>query len=231
MHPAPAALATLLQRPDLWRGDALACTAQAGVASGFAELDAALPGGGWPRGALTELLSQRMGLGELSLLLPALAALEAEAGWIVLVAPPWLPHAPAWQAVGLARLLVVRAAPGETAWACEQLLASGALAALVAWLPQADSRALRRLQLALAGRPSLAFILRPASAAGRASPAVLRLDLAAGERGLAVSLLKRRGPPLARPLLLAVPRPLAWARLGGRRTPAVVAPAGIAQPA
>lgn len=101
-HDCSRQLSTLLQRPDLWRGDTLARTAQDGVASGFAELDAALPGGGWPRGALTELLPHKMGIGELSLLLPALTALEAEAGWIALVAPPWRPHAPAWQAVGTA---------------------------------------------------------------------------------------------------------------------------------
>jgi len=231
MSTTPSSLAALLQRPDLWRGDALAQAAQEGVSSGFAELDAALPGRGWPRGTLTELLPQKMGLGEVSLLVPALAGLEAEAGWIVLVAPPWLPHAPAWQAVGLGRLLVVRADKCEAAWACEQLLASGALAALIAWLPQADSPALRRLQLALEGRPSLAFVFRPAAAAGHASPAALRLALAAGERSLAVHILKRRGPPLARPLSLAVPRPLAWTRLGGYATPAAAAPADIPQPA
>jgi hypothetical protein len=231
MNPARVGLASLLQRPDLWRGDALARTGQEGLASGFAELDAALPGGGWPRGALTELLPEKMGIGELSLLLPALAGLETAAGWIALVAPPWLPHAPAWQAVGLSRLLVVRTAPREAAWACEQLLASGALSALVAWLPQVEGKTLRRLQLALEGQASLAFIFRPASAAGHASPAALRLALTAGEQGLAVSILKRRGPPLAQPFTLAVPRPLAWARLGARTTPAVATPASIAQPA
>lgn len=229
MAAAPA-LATLLQRPDLWRGDALARTAQEGVPSGFAELDAALPGGGWPRGALTELLHKTPGIGEVSLLLPALTGLAAEAGWIALVAPPWLPHAPAWQAVDLSRLLVVRAAPREAAWACEQLLASGSLAALLAWLPLADGAGLRRLQLVLEGRPTLAFVFRPAAAAARqASPAALRLALAGGKQGLTVSLLKRRGPPLARALSLAVPRPLAWGRLGTPGT--VAAPAGLAQPA
>jgi protein ImuA len=231
MSAAPISLAKLLQRPDLWRGDSLAQPAREGVASGFAELDAALPGGGWPRGALTELLPRGKGIGELSLLLPALQALEAEAGWIVLVAPPWRPHAPAWQAVGLSRLLVVEAQARDAAWACEQLLASGSLAALLAWLPEADGRALRRLQLILEGRSSLAFVFRPASTAGHASPAALRLALAAGEQALAVSILKRRGPPLARALSLAVPRPLAWARLSGRARPAVAAPAGLAQPA
>lgn len=226
-------LAPLLQRPDLWRGDALARPLREGVASGFAELDAVLPGGGWPRGTLTELLADGEGCGEVSLLLPALAALDAEAGWIALVAPPWLPHAPAWQALGvdLARVLVVHAAARDAAWACEQLLASGACAAVLAWLPQIDARALRRLQLAGAGRRSLAFVFRPAATAASASPASLRLALTAGAGGLAVHVLKRRGPPLARSLSLAVARPVAWARLGADSPRGVRVPAGLAQPA
>lgn len=230
MKLADTPLSTLLQRPDLWRGDALARPAREGVASGFADLDAALPGGGWPRGALTELLPRGMGVGELSLLLPALAALEADAGWIALVAPPWLSHAPAWQAAGvsLSRLLVVRAAPRDAPWACEQLLASGACAALLAWLPQVDARALRRMQLAVAGRRSLGFVFRPAAAAASASPASLRLALAAGTSGLEVRILKRRGPPLAATLSLAVSRPVAWTRLTAGSQPHAREPAGVA---
>lgn len=230
----PAAdLFPLLRHPGLWRGDALARPAREGVASGFPELDAALPGGGWPPGSLTELLTSQAGVGELSLLLPALASLEAEAGWIALVAPPWRPHAPAWQAAGvsLARLLVVEATPRDAPWACEQLLASGALAALLAWLPQADDRALRRLQLATEGRPGLAFLFRPDAVASRASPAPLRLAVTAGEQALAVRILKRRGPPLATPLGLTVPRPLAWARLAARGRPVAPESADRAQPA
>ena len=45
--------------------------------SGFAALDAQLPGGGWPHGVLTELLLPEPGVGELRLLAPALAAVAA----------------------------------------------------------------------------------------------------------------------------------------------------------
>ncbi len=230
MSLAAAPLSSLLQRPDLWRGAQLARPPQAGVPSGFAALDAALPGGGWPCGALTELLAPRPGGGEVSLLLPALAGLDAAAGWICLVAPPWQPHAPAWHAagIGLGRLLVIRAEARDAAWACEQLLASGACAALLAWLPQADARALRRLQLAAAERSSLAFVFRPPATAAGASSAPLRLALEAAPGGLAVRILKRRGPPLAQPLPLAVPRPLAWERLRPAPAPAAGQPPSVA---
>jgi len=225
MSAAPLPLSALLQRADLWRGDALGSAEQAGVASGFASLDAVLPGGGWPRGALTELLLPRAGmgggLGELALLRPALKALDADAGWVLLVSPPWLPLAPAWQGfgagAGLSRLIVVEAARDDAAWACEQLLASGSVAALLAWLPESDARALRRLQLAMAGQQTLAFLFRPERFAASASPAPLRISLAADDAGLRLHIIKRRGPPLATPLVLPVERPVSWARLAARQ--------------
>ena len=98
--PLPAALVEVLARGDVWRGDTLARLPEDAVPSGHAELDAELPGGGWPRGNLTEILVDRGGLGEMSLLLPALSRLSAAGGWLALVAPPWLPHAPAWATAG-----------------------------------------------------------------------------------------------------------------------------------
>jgi hypothetical protein len=81
-----ASVEELLQRhgTQLWRardrdGDAGAATA-AGLPTGYAALDRCLPGGGWPRQGLIEILSDQRGIGELRLLLPALAALCHEAG-------------------------------------------------------------------------------------------------------------------------------------------------------
>lgn len=219
-----------LQRSDLWSGARLATSSVSGVASGFPALDAVLPGSGWPRGELTEVFQARQGIGELTLLLPALAGLVAEDGWIAAVAPPWPLHAPAWQAAGLPleRLLVIRAEGHEAAWACEQLLASGALAGLLAWLPEIDTRQLRRLQLASESHPGPVYLFRPAAQAGTASPAPLRLALDAVPGGLAVTLFKRRGPPLAAPLILTVKRPVRTIRRAVRRmTPTVLHPAPV----
>ena len=93
--PVSLTLAQVLDRPDVWRGDTLARAPLPGVPTGFAELDRELPGGGWPRGGLTEILPLRRGIGELSLLLPALARLSSdELAWLVCVAPPHLLQAP-----------------------------------------------------------------------------------------------------------------------------------------
>jgi cell division inhibitor SulA/protein ImuA len=218
--PAPAALAEVLARGDVWRGDALASLPAAAIPSGYPELDAELPGGGWPRGSLVELLADRGGCGEMSLLLPALARLNGEGGWLALVAPPWRPHAPAWAAAGLSpeRLVVVR--PGsQFAWCLEQLLCSGGFTGILAW-PGAgiDARSLRRLQVAAEGRAVFAGLWRSTATAAIPSPAPLRVAFGADGGGLSVRILKRRGRPASRPLLLAVPRP-------GRSSRVVAGPA------
>lgn len=207
--PLPAALADVLARGDVWRGDTLPGLADRAITSGYPELDAELPGGGWPRGNLTEILVDRSGIGEMSLLLPALARLSGEGGLLALVAPPWLPHAPAWAAAGVApeRLLVIR--PGkQAAWCVEQLLKSGGFAGLLAW-PESgiDARGLRRLQVAAEGQAVFAVLWRPMAAAAIPSPAPLRLALDAAADGLAVRILKRRGRPASRLLAIDIPRP------------------------
>ena len=195
-------LETLLQRDDLWRGGRLADSAPSGLPTGHAGLDALLPGGGWPRGALTELLVAREGLGELGLVLPALARLTRQGAWTACIGPPHLPYAPALAAAGLelARLLLVRPEdPEDRLWALEQTLRSGACDAVLGWggARMAD-RALRRLQLAAEAGACTAFLFRPETAAGHASPAPFRLRVSAGEDGPQVELLKCRGAPAGR---------------------------------
>ena len=208
------ALAQVLARPDVWRGNRLVQASLPALATGFAELDAQLPGGGWPRGALTELLVDGSGLGEISLLLPALFRLREEGGWTLLVAPPHPLHAPAWAAAGadLAKLLVASPADERDAlWAMEQALTSGAPGAVLGWAPRLDGRAVRRLQVAAAASPAATFLFRPLAAAREPSAAPLRLALAASSHGrLAVDILKRRGMPSASTLHLAPPRPASW---------------------
>jgi len=221
VNPAPQ-FAELLARPDIWRGRCAEAALPA-VASGHAALDAELPGRGWPRGAVTELLCDGAGQGELGLLLPALRQLGTT-GWLLFIAPTYALHAPAWAAAGvpLDKLVVVRSplsAMGRRAkldalnllWAAEQALRSDAPAAVVCWSAQADARAVRRLQAAAAPSHAAMFLFRPRCHAAHASAAPLRLALMSGTDGaLDVSILKRRGPPLGRALSLTLPRPALW---------------------
>ncbi|WP_342620958.1 translesion DNA synthesis-associated protein ImuA [Rhodoferax sp. GW822-FHT02A01] len=190
---------------DVWHAHALASPVQQVQATGDAVLDAQLPGGGWPVGALTEIL-QPVGVHcEWRLLLPALA--HCGQGPVVLVAPPHVPFVPALAAQGLVahRLLSVGAQPvGSRLWACEQALRCADVDAVLAWLPQVRSDQLRRLQMAAAEHSKLLFVMRPASAFADASPAALRLQVQPQQEAdaLQIHLLKRRGPPLDKPLHL-----------------------------
>lgn len=132
-----ASVEELLQQNStrLWRarepGGYKAATAPTGLPTGYAALDRCLPGAGWPRQGLIEILSDQRGIGELKLLLPALAALcrdegaadvyppprpkdagchagsamlpheRGSGGWVAWVSPPYRPYAPALAAWGI----------------------------------------------------------------------------------------------------------------------------------
>ena len=225
-----ATLQDILRRQPVWRGGAPSASAAAAVPTGFAALDRELPGGGWPAGALTEILAAREGVGELQLVLPALAALTSQGRRIAWLAPPHLPYAPALAAAGvrLEFLTVVRA-PGrrDALWAAEQVLRAGACHALLAWLPHARYAELRRLAVAAEASPGFAALFRPPETACEASPAALRLSLEWRDGRLAARVLKRRGAPLAAPLRIPVRRPVH--ALGGVPLPAVPASSAAAR--
>ena len=172
------ALDELMAARTVWRASRGSALNHEGESSGHAALDAVLPTGGWPRKALTELLLPADGVGEIALLLPTLARMTMAGNRVVLVAPPYIPYAPAWQSAGveLAGLEVVDADPRDALWAFEQCLRSGACAAVLGWPTTADARALRRLQVAADSGDCCGFALRDRRHAVNASPAALRLE-------------------------------------------------------
>src|ERR671923_2415919 len=162
-----SALEEILEQHPVWRGGAPQ-SALPGVPTGYQALDFELPGGGWPTGALTEILSDREGIGELQLVLPALARLSWAGKRVVWLAPPYLPYAPALAAAGLdlAQLALVRA-PGrrDALWAAEQVLRAQSCHALVAWFPRTRYEELRRLAVAAEASRAWVALFRPAEAA------------------------------------------------------------------
>lgn len=199
-------LEKLLENPRVWRGSSQSGI-RAGLASGYPQLDRCLPGGGWPLAALTEILIGQYGIGELRLLMPALAQLSTEEtqvqhgeytepGWIAWIAPPFQPYAPALQQSGidLSRVLIVRPKDdSELLWSAEQALSSGTCAAVLLWPDKLDDQASRRLQLAAEKGHSWAIAFRPLTARQQSSAAALRLELQSTEQGTRVHILKSRG--------------------------------------
>ncbi|MXX28985.1 MAG: translesion DNA synthesis-associated protein ImuA [Gammaproteobacteria bacterium] len=209
----PRQLRQLLSSAELWRARDLpgqTCAEQsAGIPTGFDQLDRLLPGQGWPRAALSEILCDSAGIGELGLVAPGLARLSREqARWITWINPPFMPHAPGLAAAGIdvGKMLLIRTGQADSSgqdalWALEQSLESGACSAVLAWLDERCLRIpdLRRMHLRAQQGRSWAVLFRPGLASRNPSAAELRLRIRAapaaeGEaRRLLLSILKRRG--------------------------------------
>jgi cell division inhibitor SulA/protein ImuA len=195
----------------IWRGKG-ASVPRAVIPTGFGELDSHLPGGGWPLGAITEIFVDGYGIGELGLLMPALAALTKvdpakPPKWVVWIAPPFVPYAPALQQHGLNldRLLMIHPTSGNKnrLWAIEQVVRSGSSAGVLAWVAVvAEDVMLRRLQLAAEDQGCWVLLFRPASASQQRSPAALRIRLSQAQAATRVQIFKCRG---GRPSVVDIP--------------------------
>src|ERR1700744_4758195 len=196
-----SSLADVLADARVWKlKDASAAPARPVWSTGKSSLDARLPGGGWPTASLIEVLLDDTGLGEVQLFLHALVGCQrrntGDETWIVLIAPPHEPYAPALaqQGLELGRLLIVRPTTAtEALWAAEQALSSGVCAAVLFWLKGTDDRWLRRLKLAAAGGGSLGVLFRPERHRFESSPANLRIVMSRGSPCAQVDLLKVQG--------------------------------------
>jgi protein ImuA len=186
--------------PNVWRAESLAATRGQLVPSGFAELDAAL-GGGWPRPALIELLTDKEGIGELQLLLPLIQAASVitpnnDRSIVLWLNPPHAIHAVALMQYGLEPTQHWTSAPlsdRDTMWAMEQALRSGACALVIAWANRSTVAMLRRLKLASSAGNSLGVLFRPTRASRNPSPATVRAELHAHASYMHVALLKVQG--------------------------------------
>lgn len=200
----------LLQRAPIRRG--ASAPVQPTLPTGFDTLDELLHGG-WPRAALTEILTAHEGIGELRLLLPALAEITRQKRWVAFVAPPYIPYAPALAHadLDLSRVLLIHpSAQQDRLWALEQALRAGTCGAVLAWPTQADFNTLRRLQLAAEAGNALGILFRPNEAAEHTSPAALRLKLeplSASGRTLAAQVVKSRNGASTRRLVLSLAAP------------------------
>ncbi len=202
------AIDKLLQRADLWQASTKVEKCP-GIPTGYQHLDNQLHSTGWPTGAITELLADRQGIGEMRLLIPALAQLSHQQQWLAFIAPPHIPYAPALAERGIDTshiLLVHPKNQKDQLWATEQALRSNTCCAVLTWLPheidknqKINTTDLRRLQLAAQQGNCLGVLFRPTVAAQHASPSALRIKLSHGSHPvfgnshLRLNILKQRG--------------------------------------
>ncbi len=185
-----------------------------GVSSAFAVLDAFLPWRGWPVGAMTEIMTDIVGCGELSLLLPAMAHWSRKKRPILCLGAPNALFAPALARVGVDPAFVtqINASPStqvskntkENLWTAEQALKTGLPGMVVMWSHPRSNLAvetLRRLHLSTIGRETMLIHFRGASCMSQPSPAWLRFGYVADDTHIRLQVLKCRGRELTRPLI------------------------------
>ncbi len=193
----------------------VASKASTGIATNFAVLDAFLPWRGWPVGAMTEIMTDCMGSGEMSLLLPAMARLAQEKRPILMIGAPHSIYAPALVQAGIdpARITQISALSSkqskENLWSAEQALKTGLPGMVILWSPPCLSthmstttpENLRRLHRATLGRETMLIHFRDRSSMSQPSPAWLRFGFAADETYIRLQVLKCRGLLLTRPTI------------------------------
>ncbi len=167
------------------------------ISSGYRPLDQELPHGGWQAGQVCEVYPHRYGCGDMHILLPALATLSHQQQWVMMVAPPAIPYAPALAMAGIdtRRLLMVHPKNRKEAlWCVEEGLRSGHCSAVLGWLPESDPNSIRRIQLACEANRNFCWLWPDASHQNSASAAPLRLQITRVSAELAsLRFIKRRG--------------------------------------
>ena len=188
-------LENLMYEAGVWRANQWEHYQQATVSSGFKALDQVLPGGGFPQGALTELLTNADGNSSLQLMIPALAQLSHQGRWIAMVAPPHIPYAPTLSRYGIdiSKVLLVHPDKDDMLWAMEQALRAGTCGAVLCWPGSINERQLRRLQLAAEEGNCIGVLFYKQAPQVQSSPAALRMEVSTNEWGMEVNIHKRRG--------------------------------------
>jgi len=218
--PGPSIEQLLQSTKNLWRGGYHEGYAEQDcLSTGFTSLDSLLPGGGWSRQGLIEVVNRRPGVGELQLFLPLMRALIAQGLWVLWVAPPFSPYAPglAQAGIDLRRVLVVAAqqkqfdgkknpdtpvlisegsmTSKDALWCMERALQTPHCGLVLAWQGQLAQRTLRRLQLAaVTGKAIGVLFMRNNS---EHSPSSMNLEIESltenDHQYLDINILKARG--------------------------------------
>jgi hypothetical protein len=182
------------------------------IDTGYQRLNQWLPPKGWPQQALIELIAPYMGCGEIQLLLPALRRVQQAGGLVFLLNPPAVPYPQSWQHqhIALEQLWWIDVAdqPENLWWVAEQVCQTDIQSILLIWPAHEHGlhqptvqRGTRRLQAALRGSQTLAFVLHACSPSPL-KDSQLRLTLSSqlnahDVRSLHLEMHKCKGFPIA----------------------------------
>jgi len=142
------------------------------ISSGCAAMDRHLPGGGYARGSMLELLRSHSGAGVTSIALMIARQAIVEGKYLVLVDPQRQFYPPALKSLGIPMERVISLQPSNHAdaiWGLAQVLRCSAVGAVIAEVGMLEDRVARKLQLAAEQGGGLGVFIRDARAA-RAQP-------------------------------------------------------------
>ena len=168
--------------------------------TGVAGLDTILPGEGWPKSGLVEIIVPDEYTDAAFLVMPALVRLSRQGRWIAMVSPPCQTRARLFTDADInpARVLQVNPHPGRSAlWTAESMLQSGTCGAVLAW-PNCNTELMdKRLQKAAAKGKALGILIRYEGLSIPPSGVDVRLKLAVCAAGKAVYLVDSQGEMLS----------------------------------
>lgn len=159
---------------------------------------------------MSEILANDQGIGELSLLAPAIRQVTGQGRNVVLLAPPYLLFPHAWETLGISlnHVLLVAADGANLLWAVEQASRSKSCGLALAWTTSCRKeltyQALRRLHVAADTGGSTLILMRPQNVCDQASPAPTRIAIDSADGELKLRIVKRRGALLAETIRINV---------------------------
>ena len=204
------ALTDILKHPEIWRVGQLPRRVKPSIPTGFPDFDRVLPARGWEQGAMTEILANDQGIGEMSLLAPALRQTTLAGRNVVIAGVPYVPFPHAWESLGISlnNVLLLRAEGAHLLWSLEQAARSASCAIIVAWTTacrkELTYQALRRLHRAAETGGATLILFRPENIIDQASPAPTRIALKSTLGKLHLRIFKRRGAMLAETIRINV---------------------------
>lgn len=209
-------LKQLLNRTDIWRGDARALPPKLVLDSGYAELNEALLNGGWPKRSLVEVCQKGFNHQEWFLFSPALKTAE---GYIVLLNPPVIPFCQALIQAGLDldQIIIVQVSnKADFLASFVELARSESCSVLLAWQQQHNLNytELRKCLLASNEGAAVCVMFRPEHAQQQSSPASLRLLSEITAHDVQLRVFKQKGV-LQQSLsqVINLPVPVLWKAL------------------
>ncbi len=169
----------LRNNSGLWRGCDMAGQGMHGRSTGFSQLDAILPGQGWPDKGMMEIITPYWGMGELQLLIPLMRSVVEQGKWILWISPPYLLYAPALVQAGIAteQVLVLKLDTSckDALWCMEKALQTENCGLVLAWQNWLPAKVLRRLQLAADTGDTLGVLFKHHDS--ERSPSCIRLKI------------------------------------------------------